>query len=291
MYQTNATHITRTVGIYVHICEYIIYQFIFNTRETNKAEASFRSWIFFLWRRNLNTDLRNPFHSRDDNQVCNSTWGRRESRGSRADKDCPCREPHLSKTKWSRLIFKKLPVKSILNNQWQEKRRRRRRRQKEWTNRIRRSRRSHQHTAGSCRRPSSPGGISFRPCTRTGSRSCRTGSRSCLASALFLKREQGTTLAKPMSLKGTGNREYYSVWQTRTTHRFFLMIGHESWAIQSFNLPLKCSTIKCSHFWAAETHVAIFFVQYSFSPKNFLTLTLLAFNFLTITYHGFEMCY
>jgi hypothetical protein len=67
---------------------------------------------------------------------------------------------------------------------------------KEGTNRIRRLRRSRQHTAGSCRRPSLPGGISFRPCTRT-------GSRSFLASALFLRRKQGTMLAKPMGLRGS----------------------------------------------------------------------------------------
>jgi hypothetical protein len=69
------------------------------------------------------------------------------------------------------------------------------------TNRICRLRRSHQHTAGSCRRPSSPGGISFRPCTRT-------GSRSFLASALFLKRNKRNKINDTDELKR--NLEYYS---------------------------------------------------------------------------------
>jgi hypothetical protein len=70
-----------------------------------------------------------------------------------------------------------------------------------------------------------------------------------------------------MSLKGTENRGYCSVWRTRATHRFFLLIGHESWAIQSFNLPLKCSTMKSSHFWAAETHVPIFLCNIHLVPR------------------------
>jgi hypothetical protein len=162
----------------------MIYYLIFNTGEKKRKHRSvFES---FLWRRNWSTDLRNPF------QACSCTLGPSGVTRQSCWQGLPLQRAAsvVNEMNWD--TIQKLPIKSRLNYELKKERKKRKRRKE--TNRICRLCFSHQHTAGSCRRPSSPAGISFRPCTRT-------DSRSCLASALFQRRKIMNDFSKTHELK------------------------------------------------------------------------------------------